>query len=334
MRSGWDADAHQLIVDVGPLGCPTSSGHGHADLLSVQCVGLRRADSRRRRHLLLHGRCAVARFLSQHRGSQHGARGPDETRRNRRVRSAGTRARARRLRDVAFRRSVRCPGCRARRLQRLADPVTCRRRVIFVKPHYWLLVDDLDGRARIRSRSRFSSHRCASRRGPHPWVRAETPGDASSGLRRLPPSRCETYVECGELAPDSWLDVRRLRPARAGADADLLLDGDAAVAMPDAAVSGGCAVDVAAGRAPALRRHAPAARARVRTALGVTLDVRHRRSRRRRRRAIERTAAIRRPTDNDTAMCGIAGIVNYDPRVRSRYRTTAADARRPRPSRP
>jgi uncharacterized heparinase superfamily protein len=36
MRSGWERDAHQMIVDVGPLGCPISSGHGHADLLSVQ----------------------------------------------------------------------------------------------------------------------------------------------------------------------------------------------------------------------------------------------------------------------------------------------------------
>src|SRR5688572_31852241 len=38
MRSGWDSDAHQLIVDVGPLGCTFSCGHGHADLLSIQCV--------------------------------------------------------------------------------------------------------------------------------------------------------------------------------------------------------------------------------------------------------------------------------------------------------
>jgi hypothetical protein len=36
MRSGWDPQAHQLIFDVGPLGCPTSAGHGHADLLSLQ----------------------------------------------------------------------------------------------------------------------------------------------------------------------------------------------------------------------------------------------------------------------------------------------------------
>jgi hypothetical protein len=30
MRSGWERDAHQMIVDVGPLGCTISAGHGHA----------------------------------------------------------------------------------------------------------------------------------------------------------------------------------------------------------------------------------------------------------------------------------------------------------------
>ena len=38
MRNGWAPDDHQLIFDVGPLGCPHSGGHGHADLLSVQCA--------------------------------------------------------------------------------------------------------------------------------------------------------------------------------------------------------------------------------------------------------------------------------------------------------
>jgi len=38
MRSDWSRDADQVIFDVGPLGCPFSSGHGHADLLSVQCT--------------------------------------------------------------------------------------------------------------------------------------------------------------------------------------------------------------------------------------------------------------------------------------------------------
>ena len=38
MRSGWEARAHQLILDTGPIGCPASAGHGHADLLSLQCA--------------------------------------------------------------------------------------------------------------------------------------------------------------------------------------------------------------------------------------------------------------------------------------------------------
>ena len=38
MRDGWHDEANQMIVDVGPLGCPISSGHGHADLLSLQCA--------------------------------------------------------------------------------------------------------------------------------------------------------------------------------------------------------------------------------------------------------------------------------------------------------
>jgi hypothetical protein len=37
MRSGWDEEAHHLVFDAGPLGCPVSAGHGHADLLAIQC---------------------------------------------------------------------------------------------------------------------------------------------------------------------------------------------------------------------------------------------------------------------------------------------------------
>jgi hypothetical protein len=37
MRGDWTPDAHHAIVDIGPIGCPVSGGHGHADLLSLQC---------------------------------------------------------------------------------------------------------------------------------------------------------------------------------------------------------------------------------------------------------------------------------------------------------
>jgi hypothetical protein len=35
MKSGGE---HHMIVDVGPLGCSFSSGHGHADLLAIHCA--------------------------------------------------------------------------------------------------------------------------------------------------------------------------------------------------------------------------------------------------------------------------------------------------------
>jgi uncharacterized heparinase superfamily protein len=37
MRTGWHARAHQLVLDVDPLGCPLSAGHGHAGLLGIEC---------------------------------------------------------------------------------------------------------------------------------------------------------------------------------------------------------------------------------------------------------------------------------------------------------
>src|SRR5204862_5832048 len=37
MRCVWARDDHHVIVDIGPIGCPVSGGHGHADLLILQC---------------------------------------------------------------------------------------------------------------------------------------------------------------------------------------------------------------------------------------------------------------------------------------------------------
>src|SRR6185369_8476742 len=37
MRGDWRDGSPHLVFDVGPLGCAVSGGHGHADLLSVQC---------------------------------------------------------------------------------------------------------------------------------------------------------------------------------------------------------------------------------------------------------------------------------------------------------
>ena len=68
MRSGWDRRAHQLVFDTGPLGCPVSAGHGHADLLGIQCTVFGEPTHRGSGHLLLHGGAGMARLLPRHRG--------------------------------------------------------------------------------------------------------------------------------------------------------------------------------------------------------------------------------------------------------------------------
>ena len=64
MRSGWDATRISMIVDVGPLGCTVSGGHGHADLLEHPVLRVRRAVPGRPGHLQLHRRADVARTIS------------------------------------------------------------------------------------------------------------------------------------------------------------------------------------------------------------------------------------------------------------------------------
>jgi hypothetical protein len=201
MRSGWEPDAHQLIVDIGPLGCPTSSGHGHADLLSVQCSIFGEAclvDPGTYCYTPERAWRDFFRSTAAHSALLVDGLGQAE--------SAG-----------AFRWRQR-PRARLRRWQsdatcdvvdadhdaylRLDDPVTCRRRVIFVKPHYWLLVDDLDGAAdhRVDVSFQFAPTIRVSL-GPQTWARAETPGGRALWMLSVSSSPVQTLLECGALDP-------------------------------------------------------------------------------------------------------------------------------------
>jgi hypothetical protein len=154
MRSGWDRRAHQLAFDVGPLGCPVSGGHGHADLLSVQCA--------------VFGEPAIV-----DPGTYCYTAEP-EWRDFFRGTAAHSTVRVDRL-DQAVTRSPFAwharPSARFLRFSttgtldvaeaehdayaRLADPVTHRRRVLWIKPSYWVIVDDLDGAAAHAVEVRF-----------------------------------------------------------------------------------------------------------------------------------------------------------------------------------
>ncbi len=144
MRSGWELDAHQLIFDVGPLGCPISGGHGHADLLSVQCAAFGEpflVDA----GTYCYGGDSGSRdyFRSTHAHSTVIVDGEPQA-----IPAGPFQWRAR-------------PGARLRRwlttpdadfadadhsaYLRLGHGLVHRRRVVFVRDGYWVLMDDLEG---------------------------------------------------------------------------------------------------------------------------------------------------------------------------------------------
>jgi hypothetical protein len=146
MRSGWDASAHQLVFDVGPLGCPINAGHGHADLLSIQCsvfgqpclvdAGTYGYTTEPRWRDFFRGTAAHSTVVVDGEGQAHPA-GPFKW-------HASPRARLHRWRSTE---AFDFADASHDAYRRLADPVTHRRRVLFVKPRYWVVVDDLDGSA-------------------------------------------------------------------------------------------------------------------------------------------------------------------------------------------
>lgn len=144
MRGGWEADAHQLVLDAGPLSGSLSGGHGHADLLSIQCATFGRP------RLVDPGTCCYTPepawrdyFRSSHAHNTITVDGQSQ--------AAPAGPFAWRARPAArLRRWVSTPqfdfaDAEHHAYTCLRDPVVHRRRVLFVKPHYWLVVDDLYG---------------------------------------------------------------------------------------------------------------------------------------------------------------------------------------------
>ncbi len=214
MRNGWGRDAHQLIFDVGPLGCPVSGGHGHADLLSIQCsifgepvivdpgTGVY-AEPTWRNHL---------RSSSAH--STVTVDGEEQARPAGPFRWEG-RPQARPLRwipgpQLDFAEAVH------EAYARLPEPVRHRRRVLFVEERLWIVVDDLEGSGEHRVDLRFQfAPLPVVREGPD-WVRALTPGGRAMLVRVFAERPLALALHLGELEPPrGWVspDYGRREPA-------------------------------------------------------------------------------------------------------------------------
>ncbi len=171
-RSGWDGDAHQLILDAGPLGCPVTGAHGHADLLSIQLSAFGQpfvvdpgtyvytADAALRDHF----RGSLAHSTVTIEGSSQ-------------ARPAGPFAWKERprasLRDRALGPRIECATADHDAYTFLGRPVRHRRRVLFVDGRFWVVVDDVTGEGRPRVEQRFQFAPLAVSLEPSGWVRAE-----------------------------------------------------------------------------------------------------------------------------------------------------------------
>jgi len=207
MRSGWDEKAHTLIFDAGPLGCDYSAGHGHADLLSIQCSAFGE------RYLVDAGTCCYTsnpevrdffRSTAAHNTvaidgiSQAEPDGPFSWR---------NRCTALLLRwhsDETFAHA----DAHNDAYKRLADPVSHRRRVVFVKSSYWMVVDDLCGSQNHRVDLRFQFAPMQVRIGADGWVRATRSGDRGLIVRAFPSTPLEASVREGQRDPmEGWISA-------------------------------------------------------------------------------------------------------------------------------
>ena len=218
MRTGWERDAHQMIVDVGPLGCSFSAGHGHADLLTIQCSAFGEAvivdpgtycytpETEWRNYF--RGTAAHSTVTIDGRDQAEPA-GPFSW------------------------RSKPCVHVREWRTNAECDLVdashdaysgiTHRRRVLFVKPDYWVIVDDVMADLKVGTTTgvvpgfspaqhqidlgfQFAPMEVAIVRDR--WARAITPGGNTFWVGTFAASAMKARVKTGELGPiRGWIST-------------------------------------------------------------------------------------------------------------------------------
>jgi hypothetical protein len=205
MGSGWAPASDRVILDAGPLGCPLSAGHGHADLLSMQAFfrgepylvdpGTFRytADEGWRDHF--RGTSAHSTIEVDGVG-QALPRGPfawdsRPTGRLLRWTSAPTA-------DVAIAEHAA--------YRRLADPVTHRRSVVLVKGRYCLVIDDLAGTTTHQVALRFQFAPMTVTLDSAGWVRAGRGSGPGLLLRSFGAAPLKTAIFNGDISSrQGWI---------------------------------------------------------------------------------------------------------------------------------
>jgi Heparinase II/III-like protein/Heparinase II/III N-terminus len=205
MRTGWEPDSHQLIFDVGPLAHPRSGGHGHADLLSIQCAVFGMPC------LVDAGTYCYTRepgWRDFFRGTwAHNTVTVDGVNQAVPAGPFGWQSCPR----AELRRALSSPtadfaDAEHHAYGRLDDPVSHRRRVVLIKPRHWVVVDDLGGSAEHRVDLRFQFAPIIVTLEPTGWVRACLEHGRGLLVHGFATHPLEARIRDGEVAPpQGWV---------------------------------------------------------------------------------------------------------------------------------
>jgi hypothetical protein len=202
MRSDWTSGGAQLVYDVGPIGQDLTGAHAHAGLLAIQCGAF--GD----RYIVDSGTGTYSdstwrAFFRQ--TSAHSTITIDGKSQATTVAPFKWRERpASHLRRWHADDRLIIADAEHGAYGRSGERIIHRRRVVFVKSRYWLVVDDLLGHGEHRVESRFQ---CAGGKAEieRPWVRIV--GDRGSALllRPLTSPWLSVSVRSGVMSPlDGW----------------------------------------------------------------------------------------------------------------------------------
>jgi len=205
MRNGWDRESHSLIFDTGPLGCDISSGHGHADLLSIQCslfgqpylvdAGTCCYTASQELRDFFRGTAAHSTVMIDGK-SQAQPTGP----------FAWQSLSAAQMHRWISNEALTLADAEHTGYRALPDPVTHRRRVIFVEQSYWIVIDDLTGAESHSIDVRFQFGPIQVRLDADGWARATTDGRRGLLLRTFTKVPLHAEVRKGRRAPlEGWI---------------------------------------------------------------------------------------------------------------------------------
>ena len=202
MRDSWRRDSHQLLFHAARV---LDAGHAHADLLAIECAPFGRpavvdpgtycytAAPRWREHF----RGTAAHSTVTVDGLSQATPG--------KVFRWDTWPRARLLQwrsdELTDYADAEHDG-----YERLADPVVHRRRLLFVKPRFWVVVDDLTGADHHHVELRFQLAQSDVVLDRSAWARANGPDGRGLLVRALSGAPITAELREGQVdPPDGWI---------------------------------------------------------------------------------------------------------------------------------